>query len=53
MNNLKKQLKDKIRETREELYQLISETGIVDDPKFKEINSKLDELILQWYQNGK
>lgn len=53
MTKSHKELKEEIQEMREKLYACIDETGIIDDPALMAINTRLDEMILQWMKDNK
>ncbi len=48
MNKINKKLSTEIQELREQLYRYIDEKGINYEPELLEINSRLDELIVQY-----
>lgn len=49
----RKDLMHEIQEIREQLDKCIEQNGISEDPGLVEINTKLDELILQWFKSSK
>ena len=50
MTKTNKKLTDEIQELREKLYDYIEKKGINDEPELMAINSRLDELIVQWFK---
>lgn len=52
MKKTKEELINEIREIREQLYKCIEDGGISDDPKLMTINTRLDELIVQWMKEN-
>ncbi|MDF2986890.1 MAG: Spo0E like sporulation regulatory protein [Eubacterium sp.] len=52
MTKFNKKLSDEIQELREKLYIYIDEKGISDEPELRELNNKLDELIVQWFRES-
>ncbi len=52
MKKTNAELAEEIRKIREQLYECIEKNGIIDDPKLMDINTRLDELIVQWMKEN-
>lgn len=48
MTKENQKLDDEIQELREKLHDYIDRRGINDEPELRDINNRLDELIVRW-----